>query len=263
MKLIITILIILKVKAKVYNKKSFKKMKDFLSVFLTSDACGQCHYTRGDGIINNGKIYMAHQYLKKMTQHSVVFNIHLYNMSANIRFIKEISKFSQPKKDIVRQELYFNKNGDAYTKIIISNKSKNTETKEYKIKDGEKTVKWLDFVEKKVPKKIENYIYFFPCFLFMTKQNWKNALSGKDELIAIPNSGLIKQSDDGSIGLEKSRESIGKRNSTPEAIITQILEGKLKFEPHIKSEKIAKENKKKYRAETVKNYKINAYDKDE
>ena len=81
-------------------------MKDFLSVFLTSDACGQCLYSRGNGIINNGKFYTSHNYIKKITDNCIIFNIHTYNMSPNIRFIKEISKFIQVDENIIRQEYY-------------------------------------------------------------------------------------------------------------------------------------------------------------
>ena len=237
-------------------------MKDFLSVFLTSDACGQCLYSRGNGIINNGKFYTSHNYIKKITDNCIIFNIHTYNMSPNIRFIKEISKFIQVDENIIRQEYYFNKDGDTNIKIILSDGGKNKETKEYKIKEGNKIVKWLDFVQKKIPKKIENYIYYFPCFLFISKENWNNSLTKDEELIAIPNSGLVKQYDNGKIALEKTRESIGKRTTTPENIIKELKENRIGFEPHVKSKNI-KKDVKKYKAEVEKVYKINAYDKHE
>lgn len=237
-------------------------MKDFLSVFLTSDACGQCIYSRGNGILNNGKYYTSHNYIKKITDNCIIFNIHLYNMSPNIRFIKEISKFSQIDKNKIKQEYYFNRDGDTAVKIILSNNGKNTETKEYKIKEGNKLVKWLEFVEKKIPKKIENYIFYFPCFLFISKENWTNSLNKDEELIAIPNSGLVRQFDDGKIGLEKTRESIGKRNTTPENIIKELKENRISFEPHIKS-KTRTPEVKKYKAPIDRNYKITAYDNED
>mgnify|MGYP003627621317 CR=1 FL=1 len=240
-------------------------MKDFLSVFLTSDACGQCLYSRGDGIINNGKYYTTHNYIKKITDKCIIFNIHMYNMAPNIKFIKEISKFTQVGKDKIRQEYYFNKDGDTYVKIILSDKGINKETKEYKIKEENKIIKWLDFIKKKIPKKIENYIYFFPCFLFISKDNWTQSLSDGDELVAIPNSGLVKEFDNGTIGLDKNRESIGKRNTTPENIIKELYEDKIKFEAHIKNKNIKKVNiiKKTYKADIDKNYKISSYDNEE
>jgi hypothetical protein len=238
-------------------------MKDFLSVFLTSDACGQCLHSRGNGIINNGKFYTSHNYIKKMTDNCVFFNIHMYNMAPNIKFIKEISKFVQVKNNIIRQEYYFNRDNDAVVKIILSNGGKNKETKEYKIKEGNKTVKWAELIQQKIPKKIENYIYFFPCFLFISKENWNNSITKNEELMAIPNSGLVKQHDDGKIALEKTRESIGKRNTTPENIIKELKENRINFEPHIKNKiKVQKDKKEKYKANVAKKFNFTAYDSD-
>jgi hypothetical protein len=209
-------------------------MSDLVLVILTSEGCGHCSQFRGNGVIGNGK--PMHQYsfleshinpLKKDSKLNII-NIHFGSMSGNHNQIQVISKFTKKGK-FIHQERYFSENGKTCVSVLtVSDKEKNQvlEKKKDVVVEGNK-INWIDFLTRKIPVNIQNYSFFYPCFILFKKEDWK---TGKN-ILGIPNAGFVVRNKDGTYGLEKSGQSLQQRNLLPQKMIIEAIKGELKFEP--------------------------------
>ena len=209
-------------------------MSDLVLVVLTSEGCGHCSQFRGNGVFGNGK--PMHQYsfldshidpLKKNSNMSII-NIHYGSMSGNHNQIQVVSKFTK-RGDFIHQERYFPENGKTFVSVLtVDKKEKNKvlEKKKLVAIDGN-DIGWLDFLNRKIPVNIQNYSFFYPCFILFRKSDWKE---GKN-ILGIPNAGFVIRDQKGEYGIEKNGQSLQQRNILPQKMIMEALEGKLKFEP--------------------------------
>ena len=224
-------------------------MKDIIFTVLTSQGCGHCHNMRGNGDLGNGKQFTQYDFLKthldplQNGNTCTILNIHYASMSGKREEIVNISKVYL-RKDIIYQEKYYN-NKEVTVRILSLDKN-NTVTK---IGEKAATVKedWLTFVAKKVPRSLENYTFFFPCFIVFEKKNWKE---GKN-ILGLTNAGYTMRDKNGNYMLEKDGRTLGERNVLPQKLITEAISGVSEFKAHkdhfelVKKEEPKKEEPKK------------------
>ena len=160
-------------------------------------------------------------------------------MSGRREEIVNISKVYL-RKDIIYQEKYYN-NKEVTVRILSLDKN-NTATK---IGEKPATVKedWLTFVSKKVPRSLENYTFFFPCFIVFEKKNWKE---GKN-ILGLTNAGYTMRDKNGNYMLEKDGRTLGERNILPQKLITEAISGVTEFKAHKDHFQISKERGTKER----------------
>ena len=89
-------------------------MSDIILALLTSEGCGHCHASRGNGDLGNGKQFTSYQFLKnhidplRQKKQATFLNIHFGSMTGLHNQIVEISKVYL-KNDIAYQEKYYTK----------------------------------------------------------------------------------------------------------------------------------------------------------
>ena len=205
--------------------------KNFVT-FLTAQNCGHCFQTRGKGILNDGKVLNGRDFLENFFTLGVeITNIHYANMMGKKNDIKEVSKFYK-KDNIIYQSKYTENNGYLRVETYRDKKGK-TEliVNDFVFSKGSKIL-WAKFLREKIPNKLANYIFYFPCFLVIERKNWKEAiLDDSKDLIAIPNAGMVVKDEKGNVGLNKSSDSLNKRNIDIIKLVQDIEKGLVKIEP--------------------------------
>jgi hypothetical protein len=218
-------------------------MRDIIFTVLTSDSCGHCHAMRGDGDLGNGKQITQYDFLKSHLdplqngKSCTILNIHYSTMSGRREEIVNISKVYL-RNNTVYQEKYFNKDNQVMVNILSTdktNKATKVGEKQANVKDN-----WLSFVSKKVPKGLQNYAFFFPCFIVFEKKNWKEG----SNIIGITNAGYTMRDQKGVYMLEKDGRSLSERNVLPQKLITEAVSGVLEFKAHKDHYQVKKEEKK-------------------
>lgn len=240
-------------------------MTDFFITLLTSENCGHCHQFRGDGFINNGKKYMDIKFIKNFLSHenknTTLINIHYTTMNGDLNSVANISKIYLDNNFLV-QERFFEFEGK--TRITVLKQTKKGVKKIISdfINNNKNSVLWKDFIVSKIPKKITFYSFFFPCFLIIKKNNWKEALVNNSSLMAITNAGKTIRDEEGNIGIHKEAKSLYSRNVQPEMLAKQAFDNKLVFKPDIDNfkEKKAEEKTKTEKEKPVSDYIIKNYD---
>ena len=218
-------------------------MRDIIFTVLTSDSCGHCQNMRGTGELGNGRQMLQYDFLVNhldplQNGHScTILNIHYTTMSGRREEIVNISKLYL-RNNLVYQEKYFNHNNQVMVKILTTDKSNKS------TKIGEKPASvsdnWLSFVGKKVPKGLQNYAFFFPCFIVFEKKNWKEG----NNIIGITNAGYTMRDQNGIYMLEKDGKSLSERNVLPQKLITEAISGVLQFRAHKNHFQVKKEETK-------------------
>ena len=212
-------------------------MEDFICVVLTAHGCGHCSHFRGNGIIENGKSFTKHSFIESITKHCTFLNIHYKNMSGKTSLIDSVSKFTSIGNNNILQEIYGSKNEESYVSLVVSDKKKPKTVGVEPVKENNQIVPWSKFLEKKIPSKLSNYTYFYPCFLFVSKKNWNRGLENK-EFYAITNAGIVKKFPDGTIGLEKTSQSINSRNVQFDTLLKDLVNKKVDLELQTEDEKV-------------------------
>ena len=71
-------------------------MTDIILTLLTSEGCGHCHASRGDGELGNGKQYTKYEFLKNhidplgQKKNATLLNIHFASMTGVHNQIAEV-----------------------------------------------------------------------------------------------------------------------------------------------------------------------------
>ena len=207
-------------------------MSEYFILFATADNCGHCQQARGDGVLNDGKVLNGSNFLKKLLKFNMqVVNIHYYQMVATKSNIKDVS-IMYMKDDSVVQERYSSfKNEtrlEVYQEMIKDTKKIYND---FVTKDKQKVV-WRDFINARISNKINNYLFYFPCFMIIKRKNWAESIKDPNvELMALTNAGFTIENKDGSIGLLKTSESINGRNIDIMKLIEGIADGHIPFVP--------------------------------
>lgn len=210
-------------------------MKDILFVALTSEGCGHCSHMRGDGNLGNGKHFNTYQFLNQHVDPEddgkgiTCLNIHFRDMGGRHQTINEIIKYKKSSKNEILYEKYYQENGMTHVNamgIDSSEKIRNITKRRVKI-DGKEII-WLDFLDRKIPKKIENYTYFYPCFVIFKKEDWKKS----GNILGLTSAGYTIRDKSGDYSIEKNPQSLQQRNVPPRELIMSVLKGITKFEVH-------------------------------
>ena len=201
-------------------------MSDLVLVILTSEGCGHCSQFRGNGILGNSKQMHQYSFLEshidplKNNSNINIINIHFGSMSGNHNQIQVVSKFTK-KSNYVQQERYFSENGKTHVNVLTVNDKEKVKIleKNKKVLIDQKDISWLDFLNRKIPTKIENYSFFYPCFIIFKKDNWKE---GKN-ILGIPNAGYVIKDNQGNYGLEKNGQTLQQRNVLPQRLLIEAI----------------------------------------
>ena len=229
-------------------------MEDFICLLLTSNGCGHCQHFRGNGLIENGKSLMKHEFIDSITKHCTFLNIHYKNMSGKTDMIDTVSKFTIKGKNKILQEIYGPKDEISHVSLISSTNASAKNIGFEKILSQGKSVSWKNFLAKKIPPKLSNYTYYYPCFLFVSKKNWNLGLENKN-FYAISNAGITKKFPDGTIGLEKSSKSIQERNIKFETLLENLVKKEIDLDPYESGKEIKFE-------EEIKNFIVKSFEED-
>ena len=214
-------------------------MKDIIFTVLTSEGCGHCHHMRGNGDLGNGKQFTQYDFLKthidplQNGNTCTILNVHYASMSGRREEIVNISKVYL-RNGLIYQEKYYNNNNQVTVRILSLDKNNNAT----KIGEKQASVKenWLTFVAKKIPRSLENYTFFFPCFIVFEKKNWKE---GKN-ILGLTNAGYTMRDQNGNYMLEKNGKTLGERNILPQKLITEAISGVSEFKAHKDHFEVAK-----------------------
>ena len=206
-------------------------MRDIIFTVLTSEGCGHCHNMRGNGELGNGKQLTQYDFLKSHInplqdkKSCTILNIHYGTMSGRREEIVNISKIYL-KNNLVYQEKYYNTNDVVHVKILSLDKN----NKVTKIGEKRASVKdnWQGFLAKKVPRSLENYTFFFPCFIVFERENWKQG----NNIMGLTNAGYTIRDKEGNFMLEKDGRTLSERNVLPQKLITEAISGVTDFKPH-------------------------------
>jgi len=221
-------------------------MSKYILIFVTSDNCGHCQQSRGTGILNNGKVLVGTNFLKQLTYFNIeIVNVHYVNMMAKKSNIKDISKFYQ-KGDNIIQEKYYQEN--SLSKLDVYSSDKGKQFNDY-ITENNVKVPWQKFLKERISDKLVNYIYFFPCYMILEKENWSKTLTDpKEELVALTNAGYTYKDKYGNIGLKKTAQSVNQNTIDIIKLIEGVTSGSIKIEPKENEEESTelktKENRK-------------------
>ena len=210
-------------------------MKDVLFVALTSEGCGHCSHMRGDGNLGNGKQFNTYHFLNQHIDPEddgkgiTGLNIHFRDMGGRHQTITDIIKYKKDGKNQILYEKYHQENGMTHVKVMkIDSSEKTKNVANHRVKIDGKEVVWLDFLDRKVPVKIENYTYFYPCFVVFKKDEWKRG----GNILGLTNAGHTIREKSGDYAIEKNPQSLQQRNIPPRDLIVSILKGVTKFEIH-------------------------------
>ena len=207
-------------------------MKEYTCVMMTARGCGHCAHSRGNGVMGTGPHFMKPSVIDEFLGLSNNFNflnIHYDNMSGKRNLIREISKFYKEGDTIIEDMWVVEGETTKYLRIEADTKTK-------KMSQNGKDdigIKWLDFVKSKIPEKIENYTYYYPCFMITRTENWMNSINNNAELYGLTNAGKTKIHE-GKVFLDKDGKSFNERMVDPKDMIKDVTSGKVKIEPHIK-----------------------------
>ena len=207
-------------------------MPDIILTLLTSEGCGHCHTLRGDGELGNGKQFTNYSFIKthldplENGNTLKILNIHFLSMSGKHNQIGEISKIYLKGENIFQEKYYSSRKGEVMVKICsLDKRNKKTNIGE---KSASVKLNWQEFLNKKIPKNIENYTYFFPCFIVFGIDDWKKG----GNILGITNAGFTQRDKEGIFRIEKSGNSLSERNILPQKLVTEAISGILKLEPH-------------------------------
>ena len=206
-------------------------MRDIILTVLTSEGCGHCHNLRGNGELGNGTQFTQHGYLKNHLdplqngKGCSILNINFGSMAGRTDDITDISKIYLKNKLIV-QEKYYNQGNEVMVKIITIDEG--NERKIIGDKKANVDYKWPSFVTRKIPKDIERYTFFFPCFVVFELKDWKRAKN----ILGLTNAGFTIRNEKGEYMLEKNGATLSERNVPPQKLVTEAMSGLTKFEPH-------------------------------
>ena len=231
-------------------------MKEYIGVMMTSRGCGHCAQSRGNGIMGSGPHFMkpsAIDELLSISDKLTVLNIHFESMAGKKSQIREISKFSKH-NNTIKEDFwsigegntinYHNVNADTKTKKITQSGSESIKN------DSGDVLNWQNFLNEKIPDKIENYTYYYPCFFIVKTQNWLNSIKNGEELYAITNAGKTRKDTSGKVFLDRSGQSFNERMVEPKKLFTDITSGSVSLEPHIiDSDEVKKEVKEEVKKE--------------
>ena len=174
-----------------------------------------------------------------------LLNIHYDNMSGKRNLIREISKFSKFKDTLVQEMWIIEGENTRFHKIEANTKNKKiTQNSINEIENNGKKIKWAEFIKIKVPEKVENYTYYYPCFMITRTDNWINSLNNNSQLYALTNAGKTRKNKSGEIFLDKDGKSFNERMVDPKDMIRDVTSGKIMVEPHIVDEDITPPKKK-------------------
>lgn len=194
---------------------------------LTSEGCAHCEESRGTGFMGNKKEYMKPSYIEdilNVSDNITFLNIHYDDMNGNLENIVEISKFYKNDKGIVQQK-WIRSNNDILNVKILANKKErkfvNTSTTEIK-------GKWRDFVSARIPKKLENYTYYYPCFAMVGLNDWLMSINENTDIIAMVNAGVTRRYHD-RVALDIDGESLNKKILKPKELIEKVTSGKVQL----------------------------------
>ena len=237
------------------------KMTNYICLLLTSNGCGHCSAFRGDGLINNGKAYMKPEYMKTLfTQVAKgsnfhLLNIHYENMSGKANFISDISKFTYTKRGILQQRYFRYENYTRLRSIVASKNNKELSVKN--VLDNDKKVNWKDFIKNKIPEQIENYTYYYPCFMIIKTSDWNKALKDRNyPMPALTNAGITIE-EDGVMKLDRNPATFSKRNVDVKTLIRQVTNGETKIEAAVEKKAVVE---KKAKSVVNSNFVIKSYD---
>ena len=210
-------------------------MSDFVLVILTSEGCGHCSQFRGNGVLGNQKALNSYSFLEshidplKNNSKITIINIHFSSMSGNHSQIQVVSKFIRS-GNYVHQERYYAENGKTFVNVLAIDKKEKPRVlkKSQAVLIDKKEISWLDFIQQKVPKNIERYTFFYPCFVLFRKEDWKKG----GNILGLTNAGFVIRDPSGNYGLEKNGQSLQQRNVLPQKLIISALKGEIKFEPN-------------------------------
>lgn len=209
-------------------------MSDLVLVVLTSEGCGHCAQFRGNGVLGNKSAMNTYSFLEshsdplKKKSNIPIINIHFASMSGTHSQIQVVSKFTL-KENYVQQERYYSENGKTFVNVLLIDKNEKPRVvkKSQQVLINGEEVQWFDFLNQRVPKNIERYSFFYPCFILFKKDNWKE----KNNILGMTNAGFTIRDPSGNYGLEKNGQSLQQRNILPQKLIIEALKGELKFEP--------------------------------
>lgn len=210
-------------------------MKEYIFILFTSVDCFHCKGMVGNGMMGNTKFFMKPTIIENILYKSdkiVFLNLHFSQNNGSYDSIYEISKFSMS-GDKITQEIWTECNNNIIYKLICANKTSKT----VKINQTKRlNTSWEKFRKEKIPTKIENYTYFYPCFFICKKDNWFNCIKNtKTELLGITNSGKTVQNVDGKIYLNNKEEGLNQLIMSPTELIEEAIDkGNLKV--HIKND---------------------------
>lgn len=240
-------------------------MTDFFITLLTSENCGHCQQFRGDGFINNGKKYMDSKFIKNFLSNenktTSLINIHYATMNGDFDSVLNISKI-YIENNILTQEKFFEFENKTRVTVVKQTRKGTKRVLSDFIKNNNNIVSWKEFINRKIPKNIVSYSFFFPCFLIIKKDNWKMSLINNEPLMAITNAGKTIRDEQGNIGIHKDAKSLYSRNVQPETLARHAFEGKLTFKPDFDNfkETKPKQEKKEKQDSSVEGYIIKNYD---
>lgn len=199
---------------------------------MTARGCGHCAHSRGNGVMGSGPHFMKPSVIDEFLSLGKNFsflNIHFDNMSGKRQLIREISKFYKEGDSIIEDMWTIEGEETRYFHVEANIKTK-------KMSQNGKDdigVKWVDFVKSKIPLNIENYTYYYPCFMITKTDNWINSINNNSELYALTNAGKTKI-ENGKVFLDKDGKSFNERMVDPKDMVRNVITGKEKIEPHIK-----------------------------
>ena len=142
-------------------------MNEYMLCMLTAQGCGHCHFLRGDGKLNNGSHLMKYDFLKKICEKMNIYNIHYNTMRGLNEDIKEITKITLFKDNIIHDKFYNEKNSTKLTRTYSNKPEENLQ---------EIDKHWKEFIKEKIVSKLSNYTYYFPCFIVMKTSDWNKCL---------------------------------------------------------------------------------------
>lgn len=212
-------------------------------VFLTADNCGHCLHSRGDGIINNGKVLMQTKTLMQFLKHDIeLINIHYKHMMATKNTTKNISKFYLSKGKVIQERYY---EIDNTLRLDVYNQNSDKIFNDFVKKEGQK-ISWFQFLKDRIPNKLSNYLFYFPCFMVVERSNWAQTLTdSKEELIALTNAGITYKDKNGNVMLKRSQDSFQKRTVDIIKLLEDIVSGKEKLEPLEVEDQLPADKKRK------------------
>ena len=210
---------------------------------MTARSCGHCAQSRGHGIMGNGTHFMKPSVVDEflsISEDIMYMNIHFQSMGGKMSQIIEMSKFSKKGTQIV-QEFWSVDEGNTIKLHIITT---DTETKKFNQQTifpvvdstGEKLI-WEKFVKQKISPKLENYTYYYPCFVIANTKDWIQSIEMGYELTMLTNAGKTKE-EEGRILLDKDGKTFNERMVDPKKLFADVSSKAVKIEPHIKKTEI-------------------------